>query len=208
MAKKILLGLGAVLVVAAGVAAMAAFEAHVINVTAHIENALAVSPESIDFGISFPEETRHRTFQVDCSTSFTKQDRIDDIEYKIVQKPKPKGDPREMIEPEGLEPLEAWDFCLNYTKHPDYLEYCYLNLCPFLNKIKSGDEASEEDTEELAYLAQTEKDCEDTWSIIFNVPCIEGYTPQGDECLTVPENDKDYGCDIWIEVTDFSPWEE
>ena len=55
MKKKILLGLVAVVAVAGGVAALSAYEAHVINVTAHIENALYVHPESRDFGTVFPQ---------------------------------------------------------------------------------------------------------------------------------------------------------
>ncbi len=39
MTKKILLGLGTVAIVVSGVAVMSAFEAHIINVTAQIENA-------------------------------------------------------------------------------------------------------------------------------------------------------------------------
>ncbi len=55
MNKKLLMGLGAVLAVVAGVAGMAAYEAHIINVTAKIENALSVTTEAIDFGTVFPQ---------------------------------------------------------------------------------------------------------------------------------------------------------
>ena len=56
MKKKILLGLVAVLIVISGVAGMSAFEAHVINVTAKIENALKVDTTPIDYGTVFPQE--------------------------------------------------------------------------------------------------------------------------------------------------------
>jgi hypothetical protein len=87
--KKILLTLAAVAAIIAGVAGMSAFEAHVINVTAHIENALRVDAEAIEFGTVFPQEYTERTMAVGLSESFLQQDRINDVEYKIVQKPKP-----------------------------------------------------------------------------------------------------------------------
>ena len=52
--KKVLLVVGAVVIVLVTVPLFAAFEAHVINVTARIENALYVHPESRDFGTVFP----------------------------------------------------------------------------------------------------------------------------------------------------------
>lgn len=73
MAKKILLGLAAVLVVVAGVAAFSAFEAHIINVTARIENALVVPIKELDFGTVFPQEYLVKSFTVALSNSFQEQ---------------------------------------------------------------------------------------------------------------------------------------
>jgi len=77
----------------AGVAAVtlplfAAFEAHVINVTAKIENALAVNIEHIDFGTVFPQEQLDEPLDIRLSDSFLAEDRVDDVEYIIRQKPK------------------------------------------------------------------------------------------------------------------------
>ena len=47
-----------------------AFEAHVVNVTARIENALSVTPLSIDYGTVFPQEKLDKTFDVQLSQSF------------------------------------------------------------------------------------------------------------------------------------------
>jgi len=69
----------------------AAFEAHVINVKAHIENALEVQPEEIDFGVVFPQERRTADFRVGLSDSFMAQDRVNDVHYKLVQRRKPKA---------------------------------------------------------------------------------------------------------------------
>ena len=82
----------AVAVAGAGVIGMAAYEAHVINVTAKIENALAVDNYGIDFGTVFPQEyIKNKDFTVSLSKSFIDEDqtRVKDVQYKIVQKDKP-----------------------------------------------------------------------------------------------------------------------
>ena len=68
--KKVLIGLGAVAVIVASVPMFAAYEAHVINVTAHIENALKVDTKAIEFGTVFPEEKLESQFTVLLSDSF------------------------------------------------------------------------------------------------------------------------------------------
>jgi hypothetical protein len=87
--KKILISLAAVLIVVGGIVALSAFEAHVINVTAHIENALSVSPQGINFGTVFPQEYMEKPFTISLSESFMDEERVDDVEYKLVQKEKP-----------------------------------------------------------------------------------------------------------------------
>jgi hypothetical protein len=54
--KKLIVGLLAIGTALAVIPLFAAFEAHVINVTAQIENALQVTTEAIDFGTVFPQE--------------------------------------------------------------------------------------------------------------------------------------------------------
>ncbi len=56
MKRKIIPILGALVLVVSGVAAVSAYEAHLINVTAHVENALSVNTTAIDFGTVFPQE--------------------------------------------------------------------------------------------------------------------------------------------------------
>lgn len=90
MKKKLLLTVAAIAAVAVGVVGMSAFEAHVINVTAHIENALSLDTYGIDFGTVFPQENiTDRGFTVALSESFRGQDRANQVAYKIVQKDKP-----------------------------------------------------------------------------------------------------------------------
>jgi len=88
MFKKILIASLSVLVVAGGIAGLSAFEAHVINVTAKIENALEVSSEEIDFGTVFPQEYLAEPLTIRLSDSFMAEERVDDVDYIIRQKPK------------------------------------------------------------------------------------------------------------------------
>ena len=69
-----------------------AFEAHVINVVAQIENALYVHPESRNFGTVFPQEYREMGIFVTFSESFSASDqtRVSKVDYDIKQKPKPR----------------------------------------------------------------------------------------------------------------------
>jgi hypothetical protein len=86
--KRIGLGVGTIGLVIVGAAAFMAFEAHVVNVTARIENALTVPTTAIDFGTVFPQEHLEQPLLVSLSDSFLAEDRVDDIDYFIRQKPK------------------------------------------------------------------------------------------------------------------------
>jgi hypothetical protein len=83
--KKVLLVLVAVVLVASGVAAVSAYEAHVINVRAHVENAMLVPSAPIEFGTVFPEEWIVKDFRVQHSTSFCWDDqwRVDSFNYSV-----------------------------------------------------------------------------------------------------------------------------
>src|SRR3989339_1581502 len=86
--KKILLAVIAMGAVAVSLVGLSAFEAHVINVTAKIENALQVPLEALNFGTVFPQEELAKNLSVALSGSFLDEDRVDDVEYIIRQKPK------------------------------------------------------------------------------------------------------------------------
>jgi len=86
--KKIILSLGAVTAVLVGASMFAAFEAHVVNVTAKIENALSVNATELDFGTVFPQENLAQPVSVALSGSFMTENRVDDVSYMIRQKPK------------------------------------------------------------------------------------------------------------------------
>ena len=88
--KKLLVIFGAVAFALVGASMFAAFEAHVVNVTATIENALTVPTTPILFGTVFPQEQIDKHLSVGLSTSFLdpNQTRVDTVTYMIRQKPK------------------------------------------------------------------------------------------------------------------------
>jgi len=217
MKKKILLGLVAIVVVAGGVAALSAYEAHIINVTAHIENALKVTPNApIAFGTVFPQEYFERRLFITTSESFCESDqrRVLNIDYKIVQKPKCVN--------------EAGDYApVDYATHecPDGYKEMPI-LCPYLSKTPVyEDEPPYTDYgvpafHDLSVVAtgtiNKDHDLLDEWIIDLAVPCYEGYcaqdwpdfvrshNPNADpsmyEAIGDPDG-TDFGCDLWIEVT-------
>ena len=69
------------------------------------------------------------------------------------------------------------------------------NLCEFLTTQNAEDEG---DTMIKSSLDPIDRD--DLWGIELDVPCIEGYLPQGEECKTIPKED-DYDCEIVITTT-------
>jgi hypothetical protein len=68
--SRIGLAAGTIGLITAGAAAFSAFEAHVINVTAKIENALEVPVDEIDFGTVFAQERLDKVFTVSLSDAF------------------------------------------------------------------------------------------------------------------------------------------
>ena len=201
MQKKILLTLLAVLAVVGGIAALSAYEAHVINVTAHIENALSVTPEELMFGTVFPQEWLTKEFDISLSDSFLSENRVDDVEYIIARKPKP------------LNP-EDWKYCL---QNPTDYTRCYRDLCAFLSVTTTdSNDVSRESYytpkgcitpgEARGRLAKSETDISDSWVVDLKVPPVAGYVGQDwpANCPTISEDSKDYGCDLWIEVTGIS----
>ena len=86
--RKFFIGFGVAAVAISTLPLLAAFEAHVVNVTAKIENALTVPVSEIKFGTVFPQEKLDKTFDVRLSDSFVAENRVDDVDYFIRQKPK------------------------------------------------------------------------------------------------------------------------
>ncbi len=102
--KKAVLIVSALLLIVSGVAAVSAFEAHVVNVKAHVENALIVSRDAdMDFGITFPQDLLEKELYIGLSESFrsTNQTRVSDLEYVLFWTPKLVSEHPGAIDPDG-----------------------------------------------------------------------------------------------------------
>lgn len=195
MKKKILFSFLALAVAIAVIPMFAAFEAHVINVTAKIENALSVPLESLDFGTVFPQEELDKTFDVSLSESFQAEDRVDDIEYIIRQKPKcwneDEADPQF-----GRVTEDAQD---NYVCVDDGYVMLPL-LCPYLSKHEITEDGQDTENDEgikafhgpivgwtsqhtllhqvAGKLIKSLGDLTDTWNIDLKAPCFGSHCAQ------------------------------
>ena len=224
MRQKLLLSIIAGIIVVSGVAALSAYEAHVINVTAKIENALRIIPPNNDFafGTVFPQEYFQKSLIVTTSDSFceTDQTRVLQIDYKIVQKPKPIWPIP--VECTALYPDATLDEARAYCHaNPTDLDCCYPSLCPYLSKLLRDEDpepytdygvAAFHDPNEPSSIAtgtiHKYYDLWDEWLIDLNVPCFEGmcaqeWTHYGWELDPNLESET-FGCDLWLEVTGIS----
>ena len=184
--------------VAIGVIGLSAFEAHIINVTATIENALNVDTNPIAFGTVFPQEALDATFDIALSNSFLDEGKVDDVNYMIRQKPKcvRNDEADDTLPAYGLVTEDDGEFVCD-----DATNYHMLPLlCPFLSKheitadgegendsaginafhgpIAGWDLAEYRHTQVLGRLAKSEGDESDTWNIDFRVPCFYGQCAQ------------------------------
>jgi hypothetical protein len=90
--RTVILILAAIVLVASGVAAVSAYEAHVVNVKATVENALYVTTNETDFGTVFPEEWLSDHFDVEFSGSWYDQERKDTVDFEVWAEWKLKDD--------------------------------------------------------------------------------------------------------------------
>lgn len=190
--------MAAVAAIAIGVVGMSAFEAHIINVTAMIENALDVNTNPIDFGTVFPQEQLDAEFNIALSESFLAEENADDVNYKIKQKPKCR-----LIDPERTDLPEfgrvTEDGQGNFVCEDDVNYEMLPILCPFLSKHDGDpDDGNDEEmdafhgpadlndwndevSEEFAVagrLAKSQNDETDNWIVDLKVPCFEGQCAQ------------------------------
>jgi len=200
--SKIASALASAGIVLATIPLIMAFEAHVINVTAQIENFVGdISVgDPIDFGTVFPQERLDRTFEVMLSQSFLNNPEYDLLEYRVWQEPKCWNGNEE--NPEFGEVEQAGDppqfFCIDqgFTMLPI--------LCPYLSKTEittDPDVNNENDdpgipafhgvidsalwtpavassTEVDGELQETIQDVQDIWNVDLKVPCFFGQCAQ------------------------------
>ena len=193
------LGITALVVILVG-----SIEVRATHVT--IDANLSVSPNIISFETVFPGEVLYRPLAVELSGAFLESYLHDDVEYRILQKPKPRVD-------SAVERSYCEENPTDYTR-------CYPSLCPYLSK--TPDNTPENDTEvpafhdpnastSIAYgrLAKSDEDTSDNWVIDLHTPCFRG---ECDQANSVPAtyqldpslNGEVFGCDLVVEVTGVS----
>ncbi len=196
--KKLILGLVGLMTALVLMPMFAAFEAHVVNVTATIENALFVHPASRLFGTVFPQEHLEKGVFVTFSESFSEdnQTRVGTVEYQIKQKPKPRPAYEQQV---GVTAARQWchdnypsgPFDSNDPAWTGYLANCYPSLCPYLSKTPDGHPAPGNDTGVPAFhdpfaissiakgkINKFGTDVGDNWIIDLAVPCFKGQCAQ------------------------------
>ena len=215
--KKLLLMFGALALAIITIPMFAAFEAHVINVTAMIENALSVTPTEIAYGTVFPQEKLDRPIDIAFSQSFTDELTADDVNYVIKQKPKCilVGATTALPKYGRVTEDAQGNFVCEDDENYDILPV----LCPYLSKHEITVEqvendsaginafnglpgiwnaATTEDTKVAGRLAKSESDALDTWNIDLRVPCFEGTCSQDWDAFVL-ENNSEANPDDYIQ---------
>jgi uncharacterized protein YegL len=213
--KKLLIGLLAIGAVVVLIPLFAAFEAHVINVTAQIENALSVDTTPIDFGTVFPQEELEAPIHVELSSSFLAEDRVDDIDYVIRQKPKcgwtiENGQTLVGETKSGHVDDQGNITCPDPSEDPgDGAVWGQLPLlCPYLSKHKDVTDQDGNDEELDAFhqigsvngqwiwndvrghLTKQGQDTQDWWVIDLKVPCFGDHCAQDWDTFVTNINDQ------------------
>jgi hypothetical protein len=88
MKKLVLSGIVALILIVSGLTAVGAYEGHMVDVKAHVENALMVEKDQVDFGNAFPEEKIETQFKIGLSQSFRDQKRYSSVDYSMYWEPK------------------------------------------------------------------------------------------------------------------------
>lgn len=167
-----------------------------------------------------------KPLNVSLSGSFMQEPRVDDVKYVINQKLKPCP----VVNNEPVDPTCVKDDTQNTLENPT--GWHYLSLCPYLSKTNNDEDGTSEEndvshpsyfvpagaTGEPAHcqnvtkvasgvLSKLAQDTSDAWVVDLKVPPVAGNVAQDwpAGCPTVASNDKTYGCDLWIEVTEISP---
>ncbi len=167
-----------------------------------IDPNLSVTPNIISFQTVFPGEVQLRPLHIGLSEAFLASPEHDDVEYRILQRPKPRRD----------DPAER-EYC---ESHPDDYGRCYPSLCPYLSKDVEQGSTNDRGvpafhdptaTSSIAFgrLAKSEEDIEDDWIIDLHVPCFRGECDQAN--VIPPQYQLDpalegevFGCDLVVEV--------
>lgn len=166
----------AFILIISGITAVGAWEGHLVDVKAHVENAVGVTPLDVDFGIMFPQEEVEKEVYIGLSESFRaeEQTRYSSVKYYVCWEPK-------LIE--GHDPILAnQPIC-----DPDEDGY-FEPLWPWLQVNAEGDTIYEVPVQGDGYVRIGEgilykaDDICDVWHLVFDPPVFAGYY----NCVTDP----------------------
>ncbi|MEA1937136.1 MAG: SdrD B-like domain-containing protein [Patescibacteria group bacterium] len=162
---------------------VALFQNNIIKIKADTWS-IAVSVDHLAFGTVFPGEQLQKNLTVLYSGS-------GDGSYTITEKYKPLPDAEIPADYQGG---DISDYC---QEHPDDLERCYRDLCPYIIEYSEEDEG---DTVNGASVSAD--DISDLWIVHLDSPAIAGEISQ-DHTGGIISTSGDYGCDLSFEVNVF-----
>lgn len=208
----------------------AAFEAHVINVTASVSNALFVHPQSLQYGLVFPEQHLDTEFFLSLSDQFsiTSQVQLGTVNYVIKQKPQCADTNGNLAQVQEQTSATSTIFVCpsGFTMRP--------SLCPYLSKepvipskYASSTPPFHDPNITFTYGQLTKfgpagppitigNHPAELWNVDLAVPCFTGQcsqdwpsfvhslNPNADPNLYTAnpaDHGKIFGCDLWVEVT-------
>ena len=172
--KKVLLMVAALLIVFSGVAAVSAYEGHLVNVKAHLENAIAVADVDyeLDFGLVFPQDWLQKYVSVGLSESFMSQEADDagysTVIYQVYWEYKPID---WVTYPDTCDP----DDDDMYTPIWDYIDL-EVNGGNVLAVVEMESEVDDVYVQKVGgdYYLDWNNPC-DEWHLVFNVPVFEDF---------------------------------
>lgn len=89
MKKLVFSGIIALILIVSGIAAVGAFEGHLVDIKAHVENAIGVETYELDYGVTFPQEHLEKALHFGLSESFMESTRISSLSYGLFWELKP-----------------------------------------------------------------------------------------------------------------------
>jgi hypothetical protein len=170
--KKVLFILAGLLIIASGIMSVAAYEGHAVDVRAHVENAIMVNTNELDFGTVFPEALVERDVTVGLSESFVAQDPINfsSVAYKVYWEYKP------ITDPDPQHPVADPDNDTFYEPIWPYIELtCSDGIGDIPDDIKNANGVAFGAGSGSLFIPSDigEGDYCDTWHLLFNVPVFD-----------------------------------
>jgi len=175
--KKAVLIVSALLLVVSGVAAVSAYEGHLVDIKAHVENAIGVDTYELDYGTSFPQEQREDDLLFGLSNSFmdVNQTRVSSVTYELYWELKPAGDhdPEPLYMDAYFQPLNPFLYVYFPAPDGDTIDTTAAKTVPTVGQaVKFGEGIL---SKTIDPRVPENDDCMDGLHFTFYVPVFEGY---------------------------------